>query len=143
MSIAERYDQSVSQLTRLIGALRSEGGARASLAMAYGALGETYVRASRFDDALVCLDEAVALCLATGQRAFGPFWLSLRARVAAIRGDDQAAAADLELGFAISDEQSTFGARYFLLANAGLAALTEADMTMSSATSANAGHSSR
>lgn len=124
LSIAERYDQSVSQLTRLIGALRSEG-ARASLAMAYGALGETYVRASRFDDALVCLDEAVALCLATGQRAFAPFWLSLRARVAAIRGDDQAAAADLELGFAISDEQSTFGARYFLLANAGLAALAE------------------
>ncbi|WP_370333850.1 LuxR C-terminal-related transcriptional regulator [Mycolicibacterium hippocampi] len=124
MSIAERYDAGVSRLTGLIGALRLEG-ARASLAMAYGALGETHVRASRFDDALVCLDEAVALCLATGQRAFAPFWLSLRARVAAIRGDDKAAAADLELGFAISDEQSTFGARYFLLANAGLAALSE------------------
>ncbi len=124
MSIAERYGQGVSALTGLIGALRSEG-ARASLAMAYGALGETHLRASRFDDALVCLDEAVALCLATGQRAFAPFWLSLRARVAAIRGDDQAAAADLTLGFAISDEQSTFGARYFLLANAGLVALTE------------------
>lgn len=124
MSIAERYGEATTHLTRLIGGLRREG-ARASLAMAYGALGETHVRASRFDDALVCLDEAVALCLAIGQRAFAPFWLSLRARVAAIRGDDHAAETDLALGFAISDEQSTFGARYFLLANAGLAALTQ------------------
>ena len=124
MSIAERYAEATAQLTRLIAILRAEG-ARASLAMAYGALGETHIRASRFDDALVCLDEAVALCMGTGQRAFAPFWLGLRARVAAVRGDDQAAQADLELGFAISERQSTFGARYFLLANAGLTALTE------------------
>lgn len=124
MAIAERYSEATKQLTRLIGVLRAEG-ARASLAMAYGALGENHIRASRFDDALVCLDEAVALCMGTGQRAFAPFWLGLRARVAAVRGDDQAAHADLELGFAISDRQSTFGARYFLLANAGLTALTE------------------
>ncbi|MDY6998340.1 MAG: LuxR C-terminal-related transcriptional regulator [Actinomycetota bacterium] len=124
MSIAERYGEAVEQLSRLVGILRAEG-ARASLAMAYGALGETHIRASRFDDALVCLDEAVALCMGTGQRAFAPFWLGLRARVAAVRGDDEAARADLELGFAISERQSTFGARYFLLANAGLAALTE------------------
>lgn len=124
MSIAERYAEATAQLNRLIAVLRAEG-ARASLAMAYGALGETHIRASRFDDALVCLDEAVALCMGTGQRAFAPFWLGLRARVAAVRGDDQAAQADLELGFAISERQPTFGARYFLLANAGLTALTE------------------
>lgn len=124
MSIAERYGEATAQLTALVGTLRAEG-ARASLAMAYGALGETHIRASRFDDALVCLDEAVALCMATGQRAFAPFWLGLRARVAAVRGDDQSARADLDLGFAISERQSTFGARYFLLANGGLAALTQ------------------
>ena len=124
MAIAERYAEATTALTRLIGTLRAEG-ARASLAMAYGALGENHIRASRFDDALVCLDEAVALCMGTGQRAFAPFWLGLRARVAAVRGDDQAAQADLDLGFTISDRQSTFGARYFLLANAGLTALTE------------------
>lgn len=123
LSIAERYETSVAALTELSGRLRGEG-ARSALAMVFGALGETYVRASRFDDALMCLDEATALSLATGQRAFAPFWLSLRARVHAIRGDDNTSAADLELGFAISDELSTFGSRYFLLANAGLAALT-------------------
>lgn len=122
MSIAERYEEAAARLTALIAKLRS-GGARASLAMAYGALGETFVRASRFDDARVSLDEAVALSFATGQRAFAPFWLSLRARVAAIAGDDSAARRDFDLGFAISDEQSTFGARYFLLANAGLVAV--------------------
>ncbi|MDZ7886790.1 MAG: LuxR C-terminal-related transcriptional regulator [Mycobacterium sp.] len=123
LSIAERYEASAAALTELSAQLRGEG-ARSALAMVFGALGETYVRASRFDDALMCLDEATALSLATGQRAFAPFWLSLRARVHAIRGDDHTSAADLELGFAISDELSTFGARYFLLANAGLAALT-------------------
>lgn len=123
LSIAEQYGAAVSALTELSGRSRGEG-SRSSLAMTFGALGETYVRASRFDEALVCLDEAVALSLATGQRAFAPFWLSLRARVRAIRGDDEASALDFDLGFAIADEQSTFGARYFLLANAGLAALT-------------------
>lgn len=123
LSIAERYEAAVGALTGLGAQLRGEG-ARSALAMVFGALGETYVRASRFDDALVCLDEATALSLAAGQRAFAPFWLSLRARVHAIRGDDHTSAADLELGFAISDELSTFGARYFLLANSGLAALT-------------------
>lgn len=123
LSIAERYDTAITTLTALSARLHGEG-ARTSLAMTFGALGETWVRASRFDEALVCLDEAIALSLATGQRAFAPFWLSLRARVQATRGDDDAAQQDLELGFAISDEQSTFGARYFLLANAGLVALT-------------------
>ncbi|MGK2869791.1 MAG: LuxR C-terminal-related transcriptional regulator [Mycobacterium sp.] len=123
LSIAERYGTATTALTELSARLRGEG-ARSSLAMTFGALGETYVRASRFDEALACLDEATALSLAAGQRAFAPFWLSLRARVHAIRGDDRASAADLELGFAISDELSTFGARYFLLANAGFAALT-------------------
>lgn len=122
LSIAERYDTAVSALTELAGRLRGEG-ARSSLAMIFGALGETYIRASRFDEAVSCLDEAVALSFGTGQRAFAPFWLGLRARAGAIRGDDAAAAGDLELGFAISDEQSTFGARYFLLANAGLVAV--------------------
>jgi len=123
LSIAERCDTAaVSALTRLSGQLRGEG-ARLSLAMTFGALGETSIRASRFDEALLYLDEAIALSLATGQRAFAPFWLGLRARVHAIRGDDASCAADLDLGFAISDEQSTFGARYFLLANAGLAAV--------------------
>ena len=89
--------------------------------MTFGSLGETQVRASRFDEALVCLDEAVALSLATGQRAFAPFWLALRARVSAIRGDDESSKADFALGFEISDAIPTFGARYFLLANAGLA----------------------
>lgn len=123
LSIAERYGDSTSALTDLISQSRGEG-ARSSLAMSFGALGETHVRASRFDEALVCLDEAIALSLAAGQRAFAPFWLALRARVHAIRGDDQASAADFELGFAITDEQATFGARYFLLANAGFSALT-------------------
>lgn len=122
LSIAERYGAATTALTQLSATLRGEG-ARSSLAVTFGALGETHVRASRFDEALVCLDEATALSLATGQRAFAPFWLSLRARVYAIRGDDHACAADLKLGFAISDELSTFGARYFLLANAGLAGL--------------------
>jgi len=121
-AIAEQYDAAVTHLTSLIAHSR-RAGARASLAMAFGALGETHVRASRFDEALGCLDEAIALSLATGQRAFAPFWLSLRARVRAIRGDDEAAADDLRLGFDISGEQATFGARYFLLANAGLAAV--------------------
>lgn len=123
LAIAERYDTAVSTLSTLAARLRGEG-ARSSLAMTFGALGETWVRASRFDEALVCLNEAIALSLATGQRAFAPFWLSLRGRVHALRGDDEAAQQDLGLGFAITDEQSTFGARYFLLANAGLAALT-------------------
>lgn len=123
LSIAEQYDAAVSALTELGARLRGEG-ARSALAMTFGALGETHVRASRFDEALACLDEAIALSLATGQRAFAPFWLSLRARVHAVRGDDRASATDLSLGFAISTELSTFGARYFLLANAGLAALT-------------------
>lgn len=123
LAVAERCEVAMTALTELVGRLRGEG-ARSSLAMAFGALGETHIRASRFDEALVCLDEAIALSLATGQRAFAPFWLALRARVRAIRGDDASASADLDLGFAISDEQSTFGARYFLLANAGLVALT-------------------
>lgn len=122
LSIAEKYDDAASALLELISRARSEG-SRSSLAMSFGALGETYVRASRFDEALACLDEAVALSLATGQRAFAPFWLALRARVHAIRGDDLQAEADLRPGFTISDDQTTFGARYFLLANAGLAAL--------------------
>ncbi len=123
LSIAERYGDATSALTDLGSRSRGEG-AQSSLAMTIGALGETYVRTSRFDEALVCLDDAIALSLSTGQRAFAPFWLSLRGRVRAIRGDDDASAADFTLGFAISDEQSTFGARYFLLANAGLAAMT-------------------
>ncbi|OFB44739.1 hypothetical protein BA059_02115 [Mycolicibacterium sp. (ex Dasyatis americana)] len=123
LSIAERYSTAVEILTPLSTRLRGEG-ARTSLAMTFGALGETRVRSSRFDEALVCLDEAIALSLATGQRAFAPFWLSLRARVRAIRGDDRAADDDLALGFSISDELHTFGARYFLLANAGLVALS-------------------
>ncbi|MFC4126625.1 helix-turn-helix transcriptional regulator [Nocardia rhizosphaerae] len=123
LSIAERYDTAVSVLTELSGRAKGDG-ARASLAMIYGALGETYIRCCRFDRATPCLDEAIALSLATGQRAFAPFWLALRARAAAIRGDDAAAAADLELGFGICTSQSTWGARYFLLANAGHAALT-------------------
>ncbi|APE35433.1 hypothetical protein BOX37_17420 [Nocardia mangyaensis] len=122
LSIAEQYDTAVTMLTALSGHARGEG-ARASLAMTYGALGETHLRASRFDQATRCLDEAIALSLATGQRAFAPFWLGLRARIHAIRGEDAAAAADFDLGFDISTEQSTFGARYFLLANAGNAAL--------------------
>ncbi|BBX18593.1 hypothetical protein CRI77_07935 [Mycolicibacterium duvalii] len=121
-ALAERYDAAATHLTALIAHSRRMG-ARASLAMAFGALGETQVRASRFDEAMDCLDESIALSLATGQRAFAPFWLSLRGRVHAIRGDDEAAAHDFRLGFDISDQQSTFGARYFLLANAGLAAL--------------------
>jgi DNA-binding CsgD family transcriptional regulator len=122
LAIAERYDVAVSLLGESSARSRGEG-ARSSLAMIFGSLGETYVRSSRFDEALVCLDEATALSMATGQRAFAPFWLSLRARVHAVRGEQEAAAADLQLGFSISGEQSTFGARYFLLANAGLAAL--------------------
>lgn len=123
LSLAERYDAAASALTDLCARLRGEG-ARAALAMAFGSLGETHVRACRFDEALVCLDEAVAQSMATGQRAFAPFWLSLRARTRALRGDDEACAADLDLGFTIADRQATFGARYFLLANAGFAALT-------------------
>lgn len=123
LSMAENYDGAASALFELAVRSRAEG-ARSSLAMTVGALGETHVRASRFDEALVCLDEAIALSLATGQRAFAPFWLALRARVHAIRGDDAHAEADLALGFEIADGQSTFGARYFLLANAGLAALS-------------------
>ncbi|MCV7193071.1 helix-turn-helix transcriptional regulator [Mycolicibacterium brumae] len=123
LAIGERYDTAVDTLTALAGRLHGEG-ARSSLAMTLGALGETWIRASRFDEALSCLDEAIALSMSTGQRAFAPFWLSLRARIRAVRGDDEAATDDLELGFAISDEQSTVGARYFLLANAGFAALT-------------------
>ncbi|MCP9274327.1 helix-turn-helix transcriptional regulator [Mycolicibacterium arenosum] len=123
LSIAEDYEGAAAALLELIAMSRGEG-ARTSLAMTFGALGETHVRASRFDEAMACLDEAIALSLATGQRAFAPFWLALRARVHAIRGDDVESEADLSLGFDISDSQSTFGARYFLLANAGLVALS-------------------
>ncbi len=122
LSIAERYDAAAEALTALATQLRGEG-ARLALAVTFGALGETRIRSSRFDEAIVSLDEAIAVSLAIGQRAFAPFWLSLRGRVYALRGDDRAAAQAFELGFAISEEQNTFGARYFLLANAGLAAL--------------------
>ncbi|MCD9624515.1 AAA family ATPase [Rhabdothermincola salaria] len=124
--LAERCPAGVDMLTALIARGRGEG-ARASLAMTYGTLGDVLVRSCRYDEAVTALDESLALSVATGQRAFAPFWYALRARVRAIRGDATGARGDLDAGFGLADEFSVPGARYFLLGAAGLAALARQD----------------
>ncbi|MCD9624499.1 helix-turn-helix transcriptional regulator [Rhabdothermincola salaria] len=121
--LAERIDDGVEALTALAARGRGER-ARASLAMTYGTLGELHVRGCRYDEAIANLDEALVLSLATGQRAFAPFWFALRARVRSVRGDHDGAKADLDAGLGIADELTLLGARYFLLGAAGMDALT-------------------
>ncbi|MCC5954287.1 MAG: AAA family ATPase [Acidimicrobiia bacterium] len=123
LGIAELTDEAGAAMARLTARSRGEG-ARASLSMSFGALGELHIRTCRYDEAMSVLDEAIRLSFATGQRAFAPFWFALRARVTGVRGEHDAAAADLADGLRIADELSLVGARYFLASAAGLDALT-------------------
>jgi tetratricopeptide (TPR) repeat protein len=126
LSMSEDYDLAESVLAQIRAVARRDH-AQVSLAIAMGALGEVWVRSGRFAAAAGVLDDAVALSLGTGQRAFVPFWFALRARVRSARGDHDGARADLDAGFGIAEELSLPGARYFLLAAAGLDALARGD----------------
>jgi len=120
---AERYAEGARLMTALIAGARRLG-ARTTMAMAHGALADIRLRSSRLDDAVVQLDEAIALSLGSGQRAFAPFWLGMRARIAGYRGDVAAARDDLALGSEIADDLGVEGARYFLDAHTGVVAAT-------------------
>ena len=121
---AERYDEAAAALLTVIAKARAAR-ARSSLAMAFGALADVRLRSGRYDDARDALDEAVTLSLGIGQRAFAPFWLGMRARIDAIRGDD--GDADLALGVSIAESLDLSGARYYLWSHAGSAALSVGD----------------
>lgn len=120
---AERYAEGARLMTALIAGARRYG-ARTTLAMAHGALADIRLRSSRLDDAHAQLDEAIAVSLGAGQRAFAPFWLGMRARIAGYRGDEAAAAADLALGYRIADDLGGEGSRYYLDCHAGVVAAT-------------------
>lgn len=129
LAMSEQFTAAESALIELRARSRGEN-ARVSLAMTMGSLGDVWVRSCRYDTAYAVLDEAIALSLASGQRAFAPFWMALRARVSSLRGGRADAESDLERGFAIADELVLPGARYFLLAAAGFHALTFGDLDM-------------
>ncbi len=121
LGYAERYDDAEAALQTVIAKTRATR-ARSSLAMAFGALADVRLRSGRLDDARDALDEAITLSLGIGQRAFAPFWLGMRARIDAIRGDD--GDADLALGVSIADSLDLTGALYYLWSHAGSAALS-------------------
>ncbi|MFP4148028.1 MAG: LuxR C-terminal-related transcriptional regulator [Nitriliruptoraceae bacterium] len=121
LGYAERYDDAEQALLSVIARARATR-ARSSLAMAFGALADVRLRSGRFDDARDALDEAITLSLGIGQRAFAPFWLGMRARIDAIRGDDPDA--DLGLGVAIAESLDLTGALYYLWSHAGNVALS-------------------
>ena len=123
---AERYVEGARLMAAIVAGAR-RAGARTTLAMAHGALADLRLRSSRLDDALVQLDEAIAISLGAGQRAFAPFWLGMRARIAGYRGEFAAARDDLTLGYEIADDLGVEGARYFLDAHAGVVAATAMD----------------
>lgn len=120
---AERYSEGARVMMAIIAGARRLG-ARTTLAMAHGALADIRLRSSRLDESVVQLDEAIAISLGAGQRAFAPFWLGMRARIAGLRGEFDAAQADLALGYEIADDVGGEGARYYLDAHAGVVAAT-------------------